>query len=620
MPKYGIIGYINEKGNYMMNKEFFLIRAATGLKDIILRLNAKVESVRGRWLEMAAFFLYGILHLVMAIFHEPWYDEAIAWQVARCVSVKNILLEVPHYEGHPPLWHLILVPFAKLGAPYELSLTLVSLVFTLLVVWLLLFRSPFPRLLRLLLPFTYFVFYQYGVISRPYCMMMLAFLLLACTYKNRNHKPWLYVLCLAFLCLTSAYCILIAGMMAFLWLIEVVRTPYMVQEKDKKIKLRVKISGICRDSRIWCLLVLLVFACVLAMEMLPSEDATAVNLFKNISAKPNSVWLCLFYTWFVMPADAIYTNAYSSEMFLKYYSFHAVDMILPVFITLVLFWLIFMWGRKKGTFWQYMLPHLAYGLFLASVYGTVHHTGIETLLLMYWFWITIDAETQTPNAEMDLEYKKIDRHEKYLGLASVLLVSASTLMSLYWCVSACTVDINREYSYGREVARFLKEKHLDQYKIMIPWRVVMAEGEDGETEREYIDTKELTAVDQIDTYFDRNIIYNAGDGEYSAAYSSHHKASEEENEVNRRKWAAQEAPDVLIGTPDLEWVFGDSVSIRDYVPVYYHTINQVWKNTAPGGKIVIYVRKDLFETLDLERIEEVDILLEMEAIKQNSEQ
>lgn len=602
----------------MMNKEFFLIRAATGLKDIILRLNGKVESVRGRWLEIAVFFLYGILHLVMAIFHEPWYDEAVAWQIARCVSVKNILLEVPHYEGHPPLWHLILVPFAKLGAPYELSLTLVSLVFTLLVVWLILFRSPFPRLLRLLLPFTYFVFYQYGVISRPYCMMMLAFLLLACLYKNRNRKPWLYVLCLAFLCLTSAYCILIAGMMAFLWLIEIVRTPYMEQEKDKKTNLRVKISGICRDSRIWCLLALLVFACVLALDILPSSDALAVNIFRMFTAKQNSIWLCLFYTWFVMPADAIYTNTYGSDQFLKYYSFQVSDMILPVVITGILFWLIFNWGRKKGTFWQYMLPHLVYGLFFASVYGTVHHTGIETILILYWFWITLDADTQAPEGKMNLSKEKADRNEKYLELETVLLVAASMGMLLYWSVSVCMLDIKKEYSYGREVAGFIKEKHLDQYKIMIPWRVVSEKEEDGEKKRVYIDTNDQGTIDQIAPYFDRNIIYNAGDGEDSAAYSSHHMTSEEENEENRRRWAAQGAPDVLIGTADLEWVFGDSVSIRDYVPVYYHPLYQAWKNGKKIYYVVIYVREDLFEILDLERVEEVEILMHMDEIN-NSE-
>lgn len=50
--------------------------------------------------------MYCVLHLFMTLFHEPWYDEAEAWQIARCASIKDILFTIPHYEGHPPLWHL----------------------------------------------------------------------------------------------------------------------------------------------------------------------------------------------------------------------------------------------------------------------------------------------------------------------------------------------------------------------------------------------------------------------------------------------------------------------------------------------------------------------------------
>ena len=35
--------------------------------------------------------------------HEPWFDEAQAWVIARDNSLKDILFFIPHYEGHPPL-------------------------------------------------------------------------------------------------------------------------------------------------------------------------------------------------------------------------------------------------------------------------------------------------------------------------------------------------------------------------------------------------------------------------------------------------------------------------------------------------------------------------------------
>ena len=138
--------------------------------------------------------LYCALHMLMALFHEPWHDEAEAWQIARCASVKDILFTIPHYEGHPPLWHLILAIPAKLNLPYELSLSLISLLFSALAVALFLKYAPFPEWVKVFVPFTYFAFYQYSVISRPYCMMMLAFVLMAITWKDRNTKPTEFIL------------------------------------------------------------------------------------------------------------------------------------------------------------------------------------------------------------------------------------------------------------------------------------------------------------------------------------------------------------------------------------------------------------------------------------------
>jgi len=46
-------------------------------------------------------------------FHEPWFDEVQAWMIARCATIKELLTVIPHYEGHPPLWHMILMPIVE---------------------------------------------------------------------------------------------------------------------------------------------------------------------------------------------------------------------------------------------------------------------------------------------------------------------------------------------------------------------------------------------------------------------------------------------------------------------------------------------------------------------------
>ena len=98
---------------------------------------------KNKIIEWIVFVLFVISFIIISFFHEPWFDEAEAWQIARCASIKELLFEIPHIEGHPSLWHLILCIPAKCGFPYELSLTVISCLITAMSCWMILFKSPF---------------------------------------------------------------------------------------------------------------------------------------------------------------------------------------------------------------------------------------------------------------------------------------------------------------------------------------------------------------------------------------------------------------------------------------------------------------------------------------------
>ena len=120
---------------------------------------------------------YVIVVATVMCFHEPWFDEAQAWLIARDCSWREMILERPHYEGHPPLWWMMLAIPAKLGVPYEMGLKTINLTCAALMIWLLEFKTKLPEVLKGILPFSYFLCYQYGVTSRPYALMVAAMLL-----------------------------------------------------------------------------------------------------------------------------------------------------------------------------------------------------------------------------------------------------------------------------------------------------------------------------------------------------------------------------------------------------------------------------------------------------------
>ncbi len=176
---------------------------------------------QNRSLEFFTLILYASALLTIMYFHEPWFDEAQAWLIAQDASILELITSITHYEGHPPIWFLVLMPFAKLGLPFEIGLKTVNFVIATTAMGLLIFKAPFPRIIRCTIPFTYFFFYQYGVISRTYSMMMLGFVLSALFYKDRNTKPYHFTASLAIVCGSSVYGMVICAGIALVWLAEV---------------------------------------------------------------------------------------------------------------------------------------------------------------------------------------------------------------------------------------------------------------------------------------------------------------------------------------------------------------------------------------------------------------
>src|SRR5215471_13552564 len=136
-----------------------------------------------RWPECLTLAAYAGLVAFTILHHEPWSDEAQAWQVARSLPVTEIFRTYIRYEGHPGLWHLLLSGFIRLGGTYD-GLHWLCGAIAFVSASLLVFFSPFPRYLRLALPFTFFLPYQYAVVARGYVLAPLLLFLIAMVWRR----------------------------------------------------------------------------------------------------------------------------------------------------------------------------------------------------------------------------------------------------------------------------------------------------------------------------------------------------------------------------------------------------------------------------------------------------
>lgn len=530
-------------------------------------------------------YLLGVC--TVSFFHEPWFDEAQAWAIARSGTIKEILFEIPHYEGHPPLWHLILVPFAKLGAPYELSLAAVNIFFMTLAVAVLLFKSPFPKLIRCLLPFNFFLFYQYGVISRPYCILVLAIFLAAVCYKNRNEHPVKYLLCLALMCAVHSYGIMIAGCLCIVWLIEIF-TEY---------KKSGKLADILKDRRCWLMFCLLIFAMLVMAAIVPDENVYLGGKMSSETEKKFDFSCINILFCFVIFSDSIITSFFNyagvpSEIASQ------IPVIVVSILLVALFVTITYRNKKLLTF---LLPYGVLSIFGSFVYISPHHIGVITAFVIFVLWIIVDENGKVLLPEyMNKISAKIGKKLKVILKAIAFL---PLLIPIAWSCTSSYFDIRYPYWFD-EAADFIKEYHLDDYKIIGYWQQVLNGEIDDDAfwnvdEADYMwhDYPNLQGISvALNPYFDKNIFCYFNIDKHDKTFQYYRANTQKEAEEEFSKWREQGEPDVVIERCEITKAYPD-IDVDDYVAVKRIYFYKPYKFETYDQYITIYVTKDLFNKI-----------------------
>ena len=166
----------------------------------------------GTW-QIAVVAAYAAVLASAAAHHPFWSDETQAWLIAKDSSLWNMFAHVLRYEGNPGLWHLLLWVPAHLGAPMA-TLSVVTAVIAVAGVVLLVYRSPFPAWARATLPFTYFAFFQYGVVARPYCLIPVATCCIALAWRDRMTRPYRLAAALTLMSFIAVDGLLVAAALA----------------------------------------------------------------------------------------------------------------------------------------------------------------------------------------------------------------------------------------------------------------------------------------------------------------------------------------------------------------------------------------------------------------------
>lgn len=146
-----------------------------GATDRLFAFCNRIASHQPLWILAIALLLGTQSWLTLS--HNHWFDEWQALLIAARSPDIGSLLDNLHYEGHPPLWHLIL-RMAATALPLAAVLPGIQLVIGLSTQLLILTRAPFERFERLLVGSSYFILFEFGTVSRSLslgALMMIAF-------------------------------------------------------------------------------------------------------------------------------------------------------------------------------------------------------------------------------------------------------------------------------------------------------------------------------------------------------------------------------------------------------------------------------------------------------------
>lgn len=180
------------------------------------------EAIADHAWKITILIAFAVWLLVIGAHHEPWVDESQAWLLARDSNLTQLLIERVRYEGTPGLWHLVLWLCIRCGLPFT-GLFLVSTACALAGAALLLWRSPFPPPLRILLIASYFGGYQFAIVARSYALDLVLFPVLAILFQQRTKRPIAYGAALGLLANSNAHSFLVAGVLGAEWLITLMR-------------------------------------------------------------------------------------------------------------------------------------------------------------------------------------------------------------------------------------------------------------------------------------------------------------------------------------------------------------------------------------------------------------
>lgn len=415
------------------------------MKELInMNLVTKLIGIRHN-LHLLLFAVYSLLILIGILNHEMWRDEFEPWLIAKNSNSILDLFQNKRYEGHPSLWYITLFLVTRLS-DYPIAMQLLHFILAASAMYIFIRFSPFSTFHKALFCFSYYLVYEYSIISRGYCLGILFLFLFCALYSIQKKRNYLLLFgVLSLLANTNAFCWILSICLTLILLIEIVTL-----QKDK-ITLKV-LFGIA----------IFIFAVLFSvMDMIPPSDlgiASYWNKYLDLDLLTKTI-VKVLYAYLPIP-DFHLHSFWNSNIFMSMFSSPQKYLVILLSLS-IWFFSLFIFFKNPFYLFLYFSGSLSMLIFMyVKFYGDIRHWGHIFILFVITLWLSHNQP----------DYKKdYGIRNSISGIAERWKITFLVIVLLFQCYAGIYVyikDLTGNFSSAKEAAQFIKSHNYNDALII----------------------------------------------------------------------------------------------------------------------------------------------------------
>lgn len=379
--------------------------------------------------------VYGIFTLNTVLHHEVWADEAQVWQLCSHLNLFELIKHLSN-EGHPALFYLFVMPFAKLFSNI-IYMKLICWAFMTASVFLLVYYAPFRLYTKLTIILSAGFLYFFPVLARNYSIIPFLVFIAAILYNKSKEHPILYALTLALIANTHIIMFCFTAIMG----IDFYYRNILLNIRNKQTQ---ELKKYILPFLIICC------GCLVVFYMLC--DTTNNNVFLKIDLTNLSLAIQrILFLFFI--------NAYNYDIGVNLELYKPLLDIFLIFTMIILYILCFinLFKQSKKLFFIAFLSigfQLAIYIFAYNSFVYVNRIFCSHIILLFCFWISLTS---------DLEDKKGFSSK----LTTNILLSLFFVLTIYNGINYTKYDLTMDYSGAKSTAAYIKENINPETSVLL---------------------------------------------------------------------------------------------------------------------------------------------------------